>query len=268
MKRTIFTLSAALFIIAAQQTSFAQDINGTATEPETQQPQFNRNGGRGRQQMDPEVLAKRTVDRLNKVVGLTDKQYKKLYKFHLGLIEEQMEENSFGGGYGMGGYGGYGGYGRGGQRPDGWQRPDGGQRPDGAPDARPQRPQRPDGAPSARQDSTRRQRPQMTEEQRAEWQARRQAMMEERKAIEEERKAAEAERQALIEKKYKKVLTPAQLEALEKFKADEAARREAAREKFESQRRNGRGHGNGHGPRNHQPQPVKDSAQTVTTPIE
>lgn len=248
MKRTIISLSAALFIVAAQQTSFAQDINSAASEPETQQPQYQRHGGRGRQQVDPEVLAKRTVDRLDKVVSLTDKQYKKLYKFHLGLIEEQMEEDSFGGGYGMDGYG------------------RGGQRPDGAPEARPQRPQRPDGAPSARQDSTRRQRPQMTEEQRAEWQARRQAMMEERKAIEEERKAAEAERQALIEKKYKKVLTPDQFEAWEKFKAEEAARREAAREKYENQRRNGRG--NGHGPRTHQTQPVQDSVQTTTTPIE
>lgn len=253
MKRTIISLSAALFIVAAQQTSFAQDINSTATELETQQPQYQRHGGRGRQQVDPEVLAKRTVDRLDKVVSLTDKQYKKLYKFHLGLIEEQMAEASFGGGYGMGGYGGYG---------RGSQHPDGGHRPDGAPEARPQRPQRPDGAFSARQDSTRRQRPQMTEEQRAEWQARRQAMLEEHKAIEEERKAAEAERQALIEKKYKKILTPDQFEVWEKFKVEEAARREAAREKFENQRRNG------HGLRNHQMQPVQDSAQTTTTPIE
>lgn len=231
MKRIIFILSAALLICGASQLSSAQ--------------------GRGRVQMGPEEIAKRTVERLDKVVKLTDKQYKKLYKFHVSMAEEQMEERSFGG------YGDFGGRGDFGVRPDG-ERHDHGDRPQ-----RPERPAvNPDSAgqqPAARPDGGHRgQRPQMTEEQRAEMQARRQEMMERRKEMMEERAAEEAERQATIDKKYKKVLTPEQYEAWKAHEAEQAARREQMmkerQERMRQQRgnHNGRGH-NGHGPQHPRP---------------
>lgn len=217
MKRIIFILSAALLICGASQVSFAQ----------------GQGRGRGRAQMSPEEIAKRTVERLDKVVSLTDKQYKKIYKFHLSMAEEQMEERGFGG------YGDFGG------RPDGGPRGDFGDRP-----------QRTD-RPAVGQDSARRQRPQMTEEQRAEMAQRHQEMMERRKEMMEERAAEEAERQATIDKKYKKVLTAEQYDAWKAHEAEQAARREQMakerQERMRQQRGNHGGHGNHNGPRQQRP---------------
>lgn len=61
------------------------------------------------EQKDPAQMAQEETDRLNELVGLTDKQYKKIYKFNKRQYEQlknQVENampQGFPGGQGMGG---------------------------------------------------------------------------------------------------------------------------------------------------------------------
>ena len=100
------------------------------------------------EQKDPAQMAQEETDRLNELVGLTDKQYKKIYKFNKRQYEQlknQMENampQGFPSGQGMGGGrpegmgpggpgpGGFGGGRPGGMGPGGPGGPRGGQRPE------------------------------------------------------------------------------------------------------------------------------------------
>ncbi|MBO4571084.1 MAG: hypothetical protein J5699_04075 [Bacteroidales bacterium] len=197
MKRLFTLFGAAFLFVAAPQVSMAQDVQ---TPPEAPQ-QFWQRGRGNREQMDPEKMAKRTADRLNEVVGLSEKQYKKILRFHRDMYEEQMEEGNFGG---------FGGPGMGGRRPDGM-----GPGMGGRPDGNGQRPRR-----------------EMSEEQRAEMQARMQERM-------EEQRAAEQERHERIAKKYKKILTPEQYATWEKWEAEEAVKREMRMKEQQERRMDG-----------------------------
>ena len=202
MKRILIIAAAALFMAALPQTASAQDNR----EPQGQN--YRQRRGAPREQMTPEQMAKRTADRLSEVVGLNEKQYKRIYNFHLELIDEYPELR------------GNGNRGFGGQRPDGeMRRPDTGNGPGLGPGGN-------------RGDGPRRERPQMTEEQRAEMQARMQERMEERRALEQER-------QERIEKKYKKILTPEQYEKWQKWEAEEAVKHEMRMKEQRERRQDG-----------------------------
>ena len=82
MKRILIIAAAALFMAAAPQTASAQDNR------EPQEQNYRQRRGAPREQMTPEQMAKRTTDRLNEVVELNEKQYKKIYNFHLELIDQ------------------------------------------------------------------------------------------------------------------------------------------------------------------------------------
>ncbi|MBO4767918.1 MAG: hypothetical protein J5495_00115 [Bacteroidales bacterium] len=204
MKRILVIAAAALLFAALPQNVSAQDPQ----QPERENYQQRRGRGQ-REQMTPEQMATRTTDRLNEVVGLNEKQYKKIYNFHLELIDEYPELRG----------NGFGGPGMGGQRPDGEMRRPGNGGPGMGPGGN-------------RGDGPRRERPQMTEEQRAEMQARMQERMEERRALEQER-------QERIEKKYKKILTAEQYEKWQKWEAEEAVKREMRMKEQRERRQDG-----------------------------
>lgn len=174
MKRILTLIGAALILAAVPQNISAQDRQDSREQNYQQRHRGERGRGQ-REQMTPEKMATRTADRLKEALGLNDKQYKKIYNYHLGVYTEQMENGTFGG-----------------PRMDGGMRRDGGNRGE---------------------------RPQMTEEQRAEMQAKMKERMEERRAAEQERHEATA-------KKYKKILTPEQYAKWEEMEAKEAVERE------------------------------------------
>ena len=180
MKRILTLIGAALILAAVPQNISAQDRQ----DSREQNYQQRHRGECGR---------------LKESLGLSDKQYKKIYKYHLGLYNEQMEEGTFGG-----------------------PRMDGGMRRPG--DGNPEMRQRRDGG-------NRDERPQMTEEQRAEMQARMKERMEERRAAEQERHEATA-------KKYKKILTPEQYAKWEEMEAKEAVERELRMKEQRERREN------------------------------
>lgn len=198
MKRILTLIGAALILAAVPQNISAQDRQDSREQNYQQRHRGERGRGQ-REQMTPEKMATRTADRLKEALGLNDKQYKKIYNYHLGVYTEQMENGTFGG-----------------------PRMDGGMRRPG--DGNPEMRQRRDGG-------NRGERPQMTEEQRAEMQARMKERMEERRAAEQERHEATA-------KKYKKILTPEQYAKWEEMEAKEAIERELRMKEQREHRQN------------------------------
>lgn len=204
MKRILTLIGAALILAAVPQSISAQDRQDSREQNYQQRHRGERGRGQ-REQMTPEKMATRTADRLKEALGLNDKQYKKIYNYHLGVYTEQMENGTFGG-----------------------PRMDGGMRRPG--DGNSEMRQRRDGG-------NRGERPQMTEEQRAEMQAKMKERMEERRAAEQERHEATA-------KKYKKILTPEQYAKWEEMEAKETVEREL-RMKEQRERRENDGKDNG-----------------------
>lgn len=141
MKKVKFLLVASLLVLSVGMTAQSQDTRPSPPKMKT-----------------PEEIAKMKTDRMQSEIGLTDKQYKKVYKYfkkdseyRQSLLEERFSGDMppMGGGPGMGGPGmggpGMGGPGNGG--PGGMGRPDGapsqgemgkGQRPEGRPEMRPE----------------------------------------------------------------------------------------------------------------------------------
>lgn len=221
MKRIFIIICAALLFVSMPQKVQAQ-------EPDPQE-QSQYQGRRQREQPDPEKLAEQATDKLNEIVGLSKKQYKKVYKFQFQTIYDAIEDGTWRMENNMGGRGQWNGGPRG-PRPDG-QRPDMAQRPDG---------QRPDGQ--------RPQRPQLTDEEREARMAQRKAMMEERQAQMEKIREAEKARKELTEQKYQKILTPEQYEKWQAYEAEQAAKREQRMKEMQERREQQRRHNGGDRP--------------------
>ncbi|MGM9748271.1 MAG: hypothetical protein ACI3ZN_05690 [Candidatus Cryptobacteroides sp.] len=90
----------------------------TCTALNAQEPEHKHNGdakertergGQHRRNLSPEEKAKNTADRMKKEIGITEKQYKKVYKLFLAeekTLAEQREERGPQGGFGGPGMGG------------------------------------------------------------------------------------------------------------------------------------------------------------------
>lgn len=210
MKRLFSFITFFGLLFCGMHSAFAQEPDNSSFRPDGPRPE--RPERPERKKSNPAEVAKKTVDQLNTVVGLNDDQYKKLYKFHLGLEKSRQAEQENmgfpGGRPGMGGPGG---------------RPDGG--PGGPGMGGPGGPGSFSGGGPGGNGGPGGGRPQMSEERRE--------MIRE---MMEERRAAEEARQQKIEKKYRKILTPEQFEKWETYEAERVIQRELRRKAARSQR--------------------------------
>ena len=200
MKRILTLIGAAFILAAVPQSIPAQDRQGDRQQDYQQRTQRGEHGRGRREQMTPEKMATRTADRLKETLGLDEKQYKKIYNYHLGVYTEQMENGTLSG-----------------NRMDGEMRSPGN-------GGNPEMHRRRDGG-------NRGERPQLTEEQRAQMQAKMKERM-------EERLAAEQERREVTARKYKKILTPEQYAKWEEMEANEVLERKLRMEEQRERRQN------------------------------
>jgi len=107
-------------LMLAPIAAFAQD--NQKERPEGQRPEMGQMH-KGGQKLTARQMAVKRTDQMDRLLDLTDKQYKKIYKLNLKEIKEAEADSLFLGRGGMQN-GGWGPGGRGGQRPEMGQRPE------------------------------------------------------------------------------------------------------------------------------------------------